>query len=530
MQRNQVTPYQRYRPVPPSASVGSSANANEQEHQVPVRRHNLQHPSPYRSCTPYGAKFPPVQAYSRQRPAVPTFSAQARKTFVPQQIGYTPDAAMVPIRALQPLKSFVRVSGRTVRASDVKEYIDKKDGNKQRWIQSFTMKDDYDTIEVKIWHKSKEHRDSYAHISLDQVVHVWTDDVKLNTKPSFGNQALGAPTTSSPLLLSLTEGKIGHKIDLGNETEMVTLFKTGLDANIAGIVPSVSLKQVLSALNSIGNERFNLIVCVKKMVSSALINTRNGPSTKTLFTVFDAQGQEASLTLWGDCMASVGQQWDPLKTTLILTGAQVSMYALKPQITIGYQTHIQVNPECKNVEWLKHFAARCSSQSDELNPGDSKHINTFAESAYGFTYAILSEFDIENRSSEILTAKCPSCKHAITSYKIEDCQNCHVSPKNESSWSFTLAHNISFMDDTAELYHPSMTSNTVQNFIGFQPKNFGEISMVDRARVKERYFLERFKLYFKVSWSDFKKRHVVYIISIEMAHLQDLEPMNVPHL
>jgi hypothetical protein len=35
---------------------------------------------------------------------------------------------------------------------------------------------------------------------------------------------------------------------------------------------------------------------------------------------------------------------------VILTGAQVGTYASKPQITAGYQTHIQVNPECKNID------------------------------------------------------------------------------------------------------------------------------------------------------------------------------------
>jgi hypothetical protein len=35
---------------------------------------------------------------------------------------------------------------------------------------------------------------------------------------------------------------------------------------------------------------------------------------------------------------------------LVITGAQASMYSMKPQITIGYQAHIQVDPICKNIE------------------------------------------------------------------------------------------------------------------------------------------------------------------------------------
>ncbi|KAG0007341.1 hypothetical protein BGZ80_004792 [Entomortierella chlamydospora] len=420
MQRHQATPYQRYPPRPPATlGVPPPVGAVDQEHQVPIQRY-VQSQSFYQPRPPYGSGIPPVTAYSRQLPALPTFSPQALKTFAPQQLNCAPDAHMVPIHCLKPVKSYVRVSGRTVRAPDIKSFTDKRD-SKQRWIQSFTIKDDRDTIEVKIWHKTQEHLDSYSNISLDQVIHVLTDEVKLNTKPSFGSQASGMPTTSSPLYLSLTEGKLGHKIEFGNESEMAALFKKGLGANIAGIVPSISLKQILGALNSMGNERFSLV-----MVSSTVVNSKNGPVTKTLLTVFDTQGQEASLTLWGDSMATTAQQWDPLKTTLILTGAQVGMYAMKPQITIGYQTHVQVNPECKNVEWLKHFAARCSGLLDELNPVSDiqevpiDHIGTcyriadisqlaeslaVAELAYGFTYAILSEFDIESRASEILTAK-----------------------------------------------------------------------------------------------------------------------------
>ncbi|KAF9401390.1 hypothetical protein BGX21_001817 [Mortierella sp. AD011] len=517
MQRHQATPYQRDPPRPPvTLGVPPPVSTVDQEHQVPIQRY-VQSQSFYQPRPPYGSGIPSVVAYSRQLPALPTFSPQALKTFAPQQLNCAPDAHMVPIHCLKPVKSYVRVSGRTVRAPDVKSFTDKRD-SKQRWIQSFTIKDDRDTIEVKIWHKTQEHLDSYSNISLDQVIHVLTDEVKLNTKPSFGSQASRMPTTSSPLYLSLTEGKLGHKIEFGNESETTALFKKGLDANIAGIVPSISLKQILGALNSMGNERFSLVVCVKKvlnmtcfpvdcfilyetsksniaiapllkMVSSTVVNSKNGPVTKTLLTVFDAQGQEASLTLWGDSMATTAQQWDPFKTTLILTGAQVGMYAMKPQITVGYQTHVQVNPECKNVEWLKHFAARCSGLPDELNSVSDiqevpiDHIGTcyriadisqlaeslaVAELAYGFTYAILSEFDIESRASEILTAKCPGCKHAITSYKMEPCQSCHVSPKNDDAWSFTFARNISFMDDTAELYHPVIASCIIQNLLGFK--------------------------------------------------------------
>ncbi|KAF9941412.1 hypothetical protein BGZ65_003602 [Modicella reniformis] len=444
---------------------------------------------------------------------------------------------MVPIQSLQPMKSFVVsidahvVHRRTVRPSDVKAFPDKKDPNKQRWLQSFIIKDDHDTIEVKFWHKTQEHLNMYTFISLDQVVHVWSDDIKLNTWSSTSAQTAHPPSTSSSFCLNLSEGRIGHKIDLGNEVEMATLFKTALGANIGGVVPSISIKQAIGALNSIGHQRFNMIVCTKQvpverihqehqlrlypdliqfivwlqLLSPTIVNSKNGPLKKSLLTVFDAQGQEASLTLWGEAMATAAEKWIPLSTTLLLTGAQVTIYALKPQLTVGFQTHIQVDPACKNVEWLKHFAAQCSALPNEQSLIEATDnvaieqirachqiadISSIAQSlgtlelVYGKTIAILSEFDIENLASDVLTAKCPSCKGTITSYKMEVCPRCQVMPKSDDSWTYCFSRHISFMDNTAELYHPSISSDIVQNLLEFKPKEFSALSLLERMQLK----------------------------------------------
>ncbi|KAG0221770.1 hypothetical protein BGX31_009567 [Mortierella sp. GBA43] len=409
-------------------------------------------------------------------------------------MAYTPDAAMVPIHSLQPVKSFVRVSGRTVRALDVKAFSDKRDSGKQKWIQTFIIKDDHGTIEVKLWHKSKEHLDAYAFISLDQVVHVWTDEVKINTRPVTGSQTSNMPVTSSPFCLELTEGKVGHRVDLGSEAEMESLFKSALGINIGGVVPTISIKQVIGALGSIGNQRFNMIICIKQMISSSVINSKNGPLKKTLLTVFDAQGQEASLTLWGDRMAVESEKWVPLSTVLLLTGPQVTLFGLKPQITVGYQTHIQVDPACKNVEWLKHFVTQCSTLPSELNPiaaADSVTIDQIR------TYHRIIDISAVATSLGTLVDFSDSCKGAITSYKMDACPKCQIMPKSEDSWTYCLSRHISFMDHTAELYHPTIHSDVVQNLLGF-----------------------------KISWSDFKKQRVINIMSLQPANLPELEDLN----
>ncbi|KAF8924292.1 hypothetical protein BGZ58_001956 [Dissophora ornata] len=338
MQRHHPTPYQRLQPKKDPDSAYMSPTG-DQDHLVPVQKYAP--PSMYHPHLPCASQPPP--AYSVQRPTIPSYSAQALKTFAPQQMAYTPDAAMVPIHSLRSEKSFV--VRRTIRVPEVKAFPDRSDPGKHKWLLSFTIKDDLDTIDIKFWHKTKEHLDSYSHITLDQVVHVWTDEVKLNTKPFSTVQGTSVPTTSSPFCLTLGEGKIGQRIDIGNETEMITLFKTALGANIGGVVACISIKQVMAALSSVGGQRFNLVICMKSLVSSGVITSKNGPLTKTLLKVFDAQGQEASMVLWGEALASVAQKWVSLNTR-----AQVGLYNMMPQIKIGYQTHIQVDPLCKNVE------------------------------------------------------------------------------------------------------------------------------------------------------------------------------------
>lgn len=110
------------------------------------------------------------------------------------------------------------------------------------------------------------------------MLHVWTDEVKLSTKPASGNLASSAPSTSSPFVLNLSEGKVGHRIEIGNDMEQATAFKVALEANAAGVVPSLSIKQVMSALHAINNKRFNLVVCMKKVMAMILLYERHSSS------------------------------------------------------------------------------------------------------------------------------------------------------------------------------------------------------------------------------------------------------------
>lgn len=115
----QKTPYSR--PIPTSGHTvgGPDGSANNSSYLTAASRERQAPPlppdpvQPYSNYTLNSPQTPqpsPYQPYSQQqRPAVATYSAQAMRTFAPQQQFpvVTPEAAMVPIRSLQPEKSFV---------------------------------------------------------------------------------------------------------------------------------------------------------------------------------------------------------------------------------------------------------------------------------------------------------------------------------------------------------------------------------------------------------------------------------------
>ncbi|KAG0337510.1 hypothetical protein BG004_007613 [Podila humilis] len=510
-----------YRPPRPY-QFQNQLQQNQYQHHTLYQPAQITRPSPH---LPEGTKL----SKGWRAPSMgPAFSPQALQTFAPRQLGFSPDAAMVPIQSLQPEKAFVRVSGRTVRPSSVKALPDKNDSGKTQWLQTFTIKDDLDTIDVSFWHKTSEHLQMWSGIVLDQVVHIWTDTVKPK-KPSFGNHASAPSATTSPFALNLSEGKVGHKIELGNEQEQASLFKTALGTNPGGAISAMSISQITGALDSLGGQRVN---------EASVVNTKNGPSTKRTVAVVDAQGQSASITLWGENMSSMADSWTAMESS-----PQLSIYASRLQITIGYQTHIQLNPICKNVEWARQFASHCATLPNELNPAmDTIGVQTsqiqscyriidisdrcdnlgFLETVYGFIYAVICELNIDNRGDQ-LTNKCPSCKETITSFKIEACPACHVTPPKEDSWQYNLSRSISFMDSTAELTHPNVPSATIADLLCLPPHEFARMSMVERTKLKRQLFLERFKVYFKIACSETGGRQArVHILTIEQARLPEI--------
>lgn len=179
-------------------------------------------------------------------------------------------------------------------------------------------------------------------------MHVWTDDVKSKSKSSFGGNASAPSATSSSLTLTLSEGKSGHKVVPGSEQEQATMFRTALGANSGGVVCAVQVKNIATASKNLEHQRSNVVICVKKVCDflnqillkttkkslnltsdsvviyiffllqlnpTSNINTKNGPKARRIITVFDAHGQDAALTLWGDEMCNTADSWTPMETS-----------------------------------------------------------------------------------------------------------------------------------------------------------------------------------------------------------------------
>ncbi|KAF9419290.1 hypothetical protein BGZ94_009458 [Podila epigama] len=297
-----------------------------------------------------------------------------------------------------------------------------------QWLQSFSIKDDQTTIDVSFWHKTQEHLEMYSGMTLDQVVHVWTDTVKPKNKAmAINSNANPSAASTSPLSLNLCEGKVGHKVELGSAHEQTTMFRTAVGASPGGVVSALSIRQIVSSVQTLGNQRINLVVCVRKVLPTSIVNTKLGPTAKRTLGVFDAQGQEANVTIWGEEMCSIVENWTPMTTFLLLSGPQLSIYGKRLQITISYQTHIQINPVCKNVEWLRHYTEKNSLVTGQLNQvidhsevqlgqiqsryeliDISKCIEDlgFLESVFGFCFVVICQLDIDNRGSDLLSSKC----------------------------------------------------------------------------------------------------------------------------
>ncbi|KAF9973618.1 hypothetical protein BGZ73_003140 [Actinomortierella ambigua] len=393
-------------------------------------------------------------------------------------------AVLVPIGRLEAVQTLVRVSGRTIRVSDPKPYKDKRSPSQTLWVQTLTIKDELDSIDVKIWHRSQDHVNQYWWLKLDLLIHVWTDDVKLNATDSMDGSTV--PSTTSPLVMTVSEGKHGHQIVSGSPEENEALFRTALGVNAGGIIQSFHLEQLLGAGDSLHQQqRLHLPVLVKKVGVESLVRTRFGETCKRTLVVLDGQGREANLTFWGALTSRSAEDWIANETVLVLTAPKVGMYNQMLDVSVSFQTHVQVNPVCKTVEWLRHAALSFVATGQTNQPPAASEvaldqITTFytireisetiptlssLSASYGYTIGVISQLDIEDPGFDLMSA------------------TWQAEPPAET-WKFTLSKLIAFMDNTGELRHPNVDPHVAQKMLGFSASEFSGLNSTERMQVK----------------------------------------------
>ena len=75
---------------------------------------------------------------------------------------------------------------------------------------------------------------------------------------------------------------------------------------------------------------------------------------------------EATLTLWGQAAAS-GSSWKVSDTILLLSNPTFKE-GRKPTLSIGTETHVDVDPHMADAYWLRGFAQRLTKREHVNQP------------------------------------------------------------------------------------------------------------------------------------------------------------------
>ena len=130
----------------------------------------------------------------------------------------------------------------------------------------------------------------------------------------------------------------------------------------------VAAGKVLVCVKSIGGKKRckNIVSQTQKQIAEhAKVTTKKGnPAEKVDANVFD-DTSEATLTLWGR-VAPSASTWKASDTILLLSNPGFKD-DWKPRLSIGPETHIDVNPHMNDAYWLRGFAQRLTRR-EHVNP------------------------------------------------------------------------------------------------------------------------------------------------------------------
>ncbi|ORX98337.1 hypothetical protein K493DRAFT_406620 [Basidiobolus meristosporus CBS 931.73] len=150
-----------------------------------------------------------------------------------------------------------------------------------------------------------------------------------------------------------------------------------------------------------------------------------------------------------------------------------------------------------------------------------------SECTRGIIFACVSQFNIdsENPSHTITMAECKSCATKFHYLVGEGCPTCGNSPDR---YFYNLTHQLSFIDDTAELHTPVMDDYAMIKLIGYRPEEFATLNSHEKTVLKYSVLFERFKLFFMMYKNEMKQSTEIRLVDCERANLEEM--LNLTYL
>ncbi|MCJ1391895.1 hypothetical protein MMC18_004762 [Xylographa bjoerkii] len=222
------------------------------------------------------------------------------------------------------------------------------------------IKDDTGALMVRLWYANVDYK-----LRLGQLVSVWTPHISTNDLGSLTLHGASLVTSIFPERDSSCYFMVQDNSDTG------TLCKTSIGYTDGKRLTSLmTLKSYVEGGHEVNDGK--ILVCVKsirgrkKQIESYIVTDKKGnPLEKVDVNVFDDTSQ-ATLTLWNHVIDSAAS-WRPSHTILLITSAAFRDGA-RPSISMTSITHVEVDPNMRDAEWLRAFADRMTKKEHINQP------------------------------------------------------------------------------------------------------------------------------------------------------------------
>ncbi|KAJ1966020.1 hypothetical protein IWQ62_002525 [Dispira parvispora] len=343
-------------------------------------------------------------------------------------------------------------------------------------------------VRVGISSSDSKHRPAVAKINnmMGQLVALsptcvsWDQPVPQSTIHSYSTHV---PRTVLEVLVSNIQPMDTQKATMLN-LDVKEAFRAPLLPQ-GGTLTVTSLKDIGNYMaHPVGAPVWKVLACVQHVTQPQTITTKYGMSTKRSVRLEDEYGNTTTLELWND-MCSVGDEWKPKNTVLLLTNAVVRTYRGWYSLAMGHTTWLEVDPRCKEAMWLQRMAATLNVPSSQIQA---------TPDTMWYIYVMVSELDIVNNvaSRGIVLARCP-CGHSNTVVYLECrcvqcdrllCSSANSSAKEKARLTYRLEPVWAVVDHTAEVRHPFIQHQAVVQLLGYQPEDYLALNPKDKYLLK----------------------------------------------